>query len=121
MRLFVIVSTVVLNTVEALNELFEKRSAYHSHRQSSRTSETWCPFENSLSNANSESWVLYRLYWVITIAIQATSYSLIVTDSTTNLALIGLSMGERTGSRILRWNSLINYRQVHRNKPRCRK
>ncbi|UQC86715.1 uncharacterized protein CLUP02_12217 [Colletotrichum lupini] len=28
-------------------------------------------------------------------------YSLIVTDSTTNLALISLSMGERTGSRIL--------------------
>ncbi|KAF4783304.1 cytochrome P450 [Colletotrichum scovillei] len=32
-----------------------------------------------------------------------TRYSLIVTDSTTDLALIGLSMGERTGSRILRW------------------
>ena len=29
--------------------------------------------------------------------------SLVVTDPTTNLALTGLSMGERTGSRILQW------------------
>ncbi|KAK2055441.1 hypothetical protein LY76DRAFT_520429, partial [Colletotrichum caudatum] len=32
-----------------------------------------------------------------------TRYSLIVTDSTTNPALTGLSMGERTGSRVLQW------------------
>ncbi|KAK2052733.1 hypothetical protein LY76DRAFT_526062, partial [Colletotrichum caudatum] len=32
-----------------------------------------------------------------------TGYSLIVTDSTTNPALAGLSMGERTGSRVLQW------------------
>ncbi|KAK1965738.1 hypothetical protein LY78DRAFT_711944 [Colletotrichum sublineola] len=32
-----------------------------------------------------------------------TGYSLIVTDSTTNPALIGLSMGERTGSRVFQW------------------
>ncbi|KAK0726936.1 hypothetical protein B0T26DRAFT_636707, partial [Lasiosphaeria miniovina] len=29
--------------------------------------------------------------------------SLVVTDPTTSLALIGLSMGERTGSRIFQW------------------
>ena len=29
--------------------------------------------------------------------------SLVVTDPTTSLALTGLSMGERTGSRILQW------------------
>ena len=29
--------------------------------------------------------------------------SLVVTDPTTSLALIGLSMGERTGSRVLQW------------------
>ncbi|KAK1961755.1 hypothetical protein LY78DRAFT_588023, partial [Colletotrichum sublineola] len=32
-----------------------------------------------------------------------TRYSLIVTDSTTNPALTGLSMGERTGSRVFQW------------------
>ncbi|KAK1573926.1 uncharacterized protein LY79DRAFT_524902, partial [Colletotrichum navitas] len=32
-----------------------------------------------------------------------TKDSLVVTDPTTSLALTGLSMGERTGSRILRW------------------
>ncbi|KAK1998475.1 hypothetical protein LX36DRAFT_576204, partial [Colletotrichum falcatum] len=32
-----------------------------------------------------------------------TRYSLVVTDPTTNPALTGLSMGERTGSRVLRW------------------
>ena len=32
-----------------------------------------------------------------------TGYSLVVTDPTTNPALIGLSMGERTGSRVLQW------------------
>ena len=29
--------------------------------------------------------------------------SLVVTDPTTSLALTGLSMGERTGSRVLQW------------------
>ena len=29
--------------------------------------------------------------------------SLVVTDPTTNLALTGLSMGERTGSRVFQW------------------
>ncbi|KAK2006479.1 hypothetical protein LZ32DRAFT_651763 [Colletotrichum eremochloae] len=32
-----------------------------------------------------------------------TMYSLVVTDPTTNPALIGLSMGERTGSRVFQW------------------
>ncbi|KAK1722374.1 uncharacterized protein BDZ83DRAFT_583174, partial [Colletotrichum acutatum] len=32
-----------------------------------------------------------------------TRYSLVVTDPTTNPALIGLSMGERTGSRVFQW------------------
>ncbi|KAK1506104.1 hypothetical protein CTAM01_03439 [Colletotrichum tamarilloi] len=32
-----------------------------------------------------------------------TRYSMVVTDPTTNPALIGLSMGERTGSRIFQW------------------
>ncbi|KAK1658588.1 hypothetical protein BDP55DRAFT_564924, partial [Colletotrichum godetiae] len=32
-----------------------------------------------------------------------TRYSLVVTDPTTNPALIRLSMGERTGSRVFRW------------------
>ncbi|KAK1579556.1 uncharacterized protein LY79DRAFT_522518, partial [Colletotrichum navitas] len=32
-----------------------------------------------------------------------TRYSLVVTDPTTNPALTGLSMGERTGSRVLQW------------------
>jgi hypothetical protein len=32
-----------------------------------------------------------------------TRNSLVVTDPTTNLALTGLSMGERTGSRVLQW------------------
>ncbi len=32
-----------------------------------------------------------------------TRYSLVVTDPTTDLALIGLSRGERTGSRVLQW------------------
>ena len=32
-----------------------------------------------------------------------TGYSLVVTDPTTNPALSGLSMGERTGSRIFHW------------------
>jgi hypothetical protein len=32
-----------------------------------------------------------------------TGYSLVVTDPTTNPALIGLSMGERTGSRVFQW------------------
>ncbi|KZL63628.1 hypothetical protein CT0861_13199 [Colletotrichum tofieldiae] len=31
------------------------------------------------------------------------SYSLVVTDPTTNPALTGLSMGERTGSRVFLW------------------
>ncbi|UQC75932.1 uncharacterized protein CLUP02_17441 [Colletotrichum lupini] len=31
------------------------------------------------------------------------AYSLVVTDPTTNPALIGLSMGERTGSRVFQW------------------
>lgn len=33
-RLFGIVPTVVLNTAKAENKLFEKRSAYYSHRPS---------------------------------------------------------------------------------------
>jgi hypothetical protein len=32
-----------------------------------------------------------------------TKDSLVVTDSTTSLALTGLSMGELTGSRVLQW------------------
>ncbi|KAK0374845.1 hypothetical protein CLIM01_07788 [Colletotrichum limetticola] len=32
-----------------------------------------------------------------------TRYSLVVTDPTTNPALVGLSMGERTGSRVFQW------------------
>ncbi|KAL0937909.1 hypothetical protein CTRU02_207640 [Colletotrichum truncatum] len=32
-----------------------------------------------------------------------TRYSLVVTDPTTNPALTGLSMGERTGSRVFQW------------------
>ncbi|KAL2756956.1 hypothetical protein ACRALDRAFT_2102463, partial [Sodiomyces alcalophilus JCM 7366] len=32
-----------------------------------------------------------------------TGYSLVVTDPTTNPALTGLSMGERTGSRAFQW------------------
>ncbi|KAK5662552.1 hypothetical protein OQA88_8464 [Cercophora sp. LCS_1] len=32
-----------------------------------------------------------------------TKDSLVVTDPTTSLALIGLSMGERTGSRVFQW------------------
>lgn len=32
-----------------------------------------------------------------------TKDSLVVTDPTTDLALTGLSMGERTGSRVLQW------------------
>ena len=32
-----------------------------------------------------------------------TKDSLVVTDPTTSLALTGLSMGERTGSRVLQW------------------
>ena len=32
-----------------------------------------------------------------------TRYSLVVTDPTTDLALTGLSRGERTGSRVLQW------------------
>jgi hypothetical protein len=32
-----------------------------------------------------------------------TGHSLVVTDPTTTPALIGLTMGERTGSRILQW------------------
>ncbi len=32
-----------------------------------------------------------------------TEDSLVVTDPTTNPALIGLSMGERTGSRVFQW------------------
>ncbi|KAK2062052.1 hypothetical protein LY76DRAFT_506685, partial [Colletotrichum caudatum] len=47
-----------------------------------------------------------------------TRYSLVVTDPTTNPALIGLSMGERTGSRVLQWvwsyvedlRTKVNYR-----------
>ncbi|KAK1701495.1 hypothetical protein BDP55DRAFT_625708 [Colletotrichum godetiae] len=36
-----------------------------------------------------------------------TRYSLVVTDPTTDPALIGLSMGERTGSRVFQWDEGI--------------
>ncbi|KAK1992877.1 hypothetical protein LX36DRAFT_587537, partial [Colletotrichum falcatum] len=44
-----------------------------------------------------------------------TRYSLVVTDPTTNPALTGLSMGERTGSRVLRW--VWSYVPVPRSEP----
>ncbi len=40
-----------------------------------------------------------------------TGYSLVVTDPTTNPALIGLTRGERTGPRILQW--VWSYVVVH--------
>ncbi|KAL2758384.1 hypothetical protein ACRALDRAFT_2099009 [Sodiomyces alcalophilus JCM 7366] len=40
-----------------------------------------------------------------------TGYSLVVTDPTTNPALTGLSMGERTGSRAFQW--VWSYVTIH--------
>ena len=43
------------------------------------------------------------MQWMITAKTYNTRNSLVVTDPTTDLALTGLSMGERTGSRVLQW------------------
>ncbi|EGO57042.1 hypothetical protein NEUTE1DRAFT_43809, partial [Neurospora tetrasperma FGSC 2508] len=40
--------------------------------------------------------------------------SLVVTDPTTSLALTGLSMGERTGSRVFQWvwSYVVDWRKI---------